>query len=85
MPSPPPPVAPGTLLADWADARRATRYRVWIQVLTVDADFRAVATVTDSDATLTGLPSGKTVKVRITAANDAGESLPGTEVQAVVA
>ena len=78
------PGAAGTLLVDWADARRAARYRVWVQVLTVDADFRAVATVTDSDATLSGLPSGKTVKVRVTAANDAGESGPSAEVQPVV-
>lgn len=75
---------PGTLFVDWADARRATRYRVWIQVLTVDADFQAAATVTDSDATVSGLPTGKTVKVRVTSANDAGESLPGVTVEAVV-
>lgn len=74
----------GTLLADWAAARRAARYRVWIMILTVDTDFRAVATVTDSDATLAGLPSGQTAKVRVTAANDAGESLPSTEIQIVI-
>lgn len=38
----------------------------------VDADFIAVASVTDSDATLTGLPSGTTVQIQITALNDAG-------------
>ena len=75
----------GTLFIDWADARRATRYRVWIQVMTVDADFRAAATVTDSDATVSGLPGGKTVKVRVTAANDAGESQASATVEAVVA
>lgn len=79
------PGAAGTLLVDWADARRATRYRVWVQVLTVDNEFRALATVTDSDATVNTLPSGKTVKVRVTAANDAGESLPSAVVEAVVA
>ncbi len=72
------------LYADWADARRATRYRVWKQVVGVDANFIAFATVTDSDATLAGLPVGKSVKIRITAANDAGESAPGAEVQVVV-
>lgn len=74
----------GTLLADWAEARRATRYRVWLQIVGVDADFHTVATVTDSDATLTGLPTGKTVKIRVTALNDAGESIPSAEVEAVV-
>ncbi len=81
-------VTPGTgheLHADWADARRATRYRVWKQVVTVDADFVAFATVNDSNATLAGLPVGKTVKIRVTAANDAGESVPSAEVQVVVA
>jgi len=29
----------GTVLVDWADARRAERYRVWKQVTGVDADF----------------------------------------------
>ena len=75
----------GTLFIDWADARRAARYRVWIQVMTVDADFRAAATVTDSDATVSGLPGGKTVRVRVTAANDAGESQASATVEAVVA
>ena len=28
------------VLADWSDASRATRYRVFKQVLTVDANFR---------------------------------------------
>jgi len=50
----------------------------------VDADFVAVLTVTDSDGTLTGLPSGKTVKVRVIAVNGTFESLPGAEVEAVV-
>jgi hypothetical protein len=36
-------------------------------------------------ATLTGLPAGKTVKVRVTAANDAGGSGPSAEAQAVMA
>ena len=77
------PGAPGTLLADWADARLAARYRVWIQIVGVDTDFRAAATVTDSDATLTALGSGKTVRVRVTAVNDAGESTPSAIVEAV--
>ncbi len=78
------PGTPGHLLADWADARRASRYRVWVKVEGVDTDFHAAATVTDSDATLNTFPSGRTVRVRVTAANDAGESTPSAEVQAVV-
>ena len=77
------PGAPGTLLADWADARLAARYRVWILIVGVDTDFRPAATVTDSDATLPVLGSGKTVRVRVTAVNDAGESTPSATVEAV--
>ncbi len=44
----------------------------------------AAITVTDSDATLTGLPSGKTVKVYVIAANDAGQAAPSDTVQIVV-
>ncbi len=74
----------GELVADWSDAPRAGHYRVWKQVVGVDADFVAVGSPTDSDFTLEGLPSGATVKVQITAVNDAGESQPGAMQQMVV-
>jgi hypothetical protein len=57
----------GTVLADWADARRAARYRVFKQVVGTDPEFVPAVTVTDSDATLTGLPTGSTVNVRVSA------------------
>ncbi len=72
-------------LVDWADARRAARDRVRVQVVCVDADFRAAAMMTDSDATLSSLPSGKTLNVCMTAVNDAGESAPSAELPLVVA
>jgi hypothetical protein len=74
----------GVVLADWSDASRATRYRVFKQVLTVDANFVAVTTVTDSDYTFTGLPSGKTVRVQIVSANDAGQGQPSTAAEIAV-
>ncbi len=74
----------GVIYTEWADSRRANRYRVWKKVTGVDNSFIALATVTDSDATLTGLPSGATVQIQVTAANDAGESLPGTPGSVVV-
>ncbi len=79
------PGAAGTLYVDWADARRADHYRVWKKVTGVDAGFSSVATVTDSDATLTGLPSGATVQIQVTAVNDAGESVPSDPVSVMVA
>ena len=78
------PAFAGALHLHWADARRATRYRIWKQVVGVDANFTTIATVTDPDATLEHLPTGKTVKIQITAANDAGESGPSAEASAVV-
>ncbi len=74
----------GVVLADWSDASRATRYRVFKQVAGVDTDFVFVTTVTDSDYTFTGLPGTKTVKVQIIAANDAGEAPPSTPAEIVV-
>lgn len=73
-----------TLLVDWDDSLRADRWRVWIKVAGVDNDFRAVVSVTESDATLSGLTAGASVEVRVTSVNDAGESAPGPTVQAVV-
>jgi hypothetical protein len=49
-----------------------------------DDDFVAAATVNDSDATLEGLPPGATVRVRISAANDTGESQPGPHAELVL-
>lgn len=72
---------PGTVHVDWADVPRALRYRVFKQIVGTDADFVAVATVNDSDATLSGLPSGATVRIRVTAVNDAGESSPSAAVE----
>lgn len=74
----------GTVLVDWSDTARATRYRVFKQVVTVDLNFIAAVTVTDSDATLSGLLSGKTVRIKIIAANDAGEAQASTVAEIVV-
>jgi hypothetical protein len=74
----------GVVLADWSDASRATRYRVFKQVVGVDATFIAAATVTDSDYTFTGLTSGQTLRVQIIAANDAGQAQPSTPAEIVI-
>jgi hypothetical protein len=74
----------GVVLADWSDASRATRYRVFKQIVGVDAAFVAAATVTDSDYTFTGLPSGKTLKVQIISANDVGQAQPSVTAEMVV-
>lgn len=48
-------------------------------------EWEAVLSVDDSDATLVGLAAGQRVKLRVTAVNEAGESAPGDEVEALVA
>jgi len=76
--------AAGTVLAHWSNSSRATRYRVFKQIDGVDAIPVNVNTVTDSDATLTAQPSGKTLKVYVIAANDAGQAAPSDTVTIVV-
>ncbi len=78
------PGTPGTLLPDWNDALRADSYRVWLWIVGTDTEFHPVLTVFDSDATLPDLPSGATVKIRITSKNAAGESVPSLTVEAIV-
>lgn len=79
------PGVPGTVLADWSDTPRAVRYRVYVQIVGVDPDFVLYATVNDSDATLSGLTTGQTIKVTVTAINaDDDEGPPSDEVQIVV-
>jgi hypothetical protein len=70
------PAGSGTVYIDWDNAPRAERYRVWKQVAGVDSDFVAAVTVTDSDATITGLPAGAAIAIRVTAANETGETKP---------
>jgi hypothetical protein len=74
----------GTVLAHWSTASRATRYRVFKQIDGVDAIPVNISTVSDSDATLTGQPSGKTLKIYIIAANDAGQAQPSDTVTIIV-
>lgn len=73
-----------SLLAVWPDEPRATRYRVWRQIVGADVNFVAVATVNDHDANLDNLPSGVTIRIRISAANDTGESQPGPASEIVL-
>lgn len=75
---------PGTVLADCADAARAVAYRFYKQVVGVDPDFILAVTVSESNATLTGLPSGATVKVRVIAVNADGDESPPSETQQIV-
>jgi hypothetical protein len=60
------PAGPGMVFADWEDARRAERYRVFKQVSGVDAEpVELTSTAMDSQFNLTNLPSGATVTVKV--------------------
>ena len=78
------PGAPGELDADWEPSARAERYLVYVKVSGQDAEFRHLLTVRDEGATLTGLPPGRQVTVRVVAANNAGGSAPSDEMVAQV-
>jgi hypothetical protein len=66
-------VGTGTVIADWATSRRATGYRVRIQV-TGEAQPRLFGLFADDQTTVTGLPIGPLLAVAIIAHNEAGDS-----------
>jgi hypothetical protein len=70
------PAGSGVLYLDWDDAPRADRYRIWRQ-LPGEPEPVVVATVTESDATLSGQPLGQPIAIAISAVNDAGETSRG--------
>jgi len=78
-------VQPGVITLDWPDAPRAARYKVVKQVIGVDAEPVLAATVADSDAQLTGVPSGATVKLQIVAANGVGDAVPSQVIELLAA
>jgi len=71
----------GTVLAHWSNPSRATRFRVYKQIDGVDPIPINITTVTEADATLTGQPSGRLLKIFVIAANDAGQAAPSDTVQ----
>lgn len=72
---------PGLITLDWEDSTRAARYKVFKQVVGVDAEPVLFATVDDSDAQITGVPSGATVKLQIVATNAVGDAPASEAIQ----
>jgi len=70
---------PGVITLDWEDTTRAAHYKIFKQVVGVDAEPVLFTTVDDSDAQVTGLPVGATVKLQIVATNSVGDA-PASEV-----
>jgi hypothetical protein len=77
------PAGPGILLLDWADARRAERYKVEA-IIPPATDWAELVQVPVSEATLTGLPAGAAVSLRVLSANPAGYAQPSEEISATV-
>ncbi|MBI3413808.1 MAG: fibronectin type III domain-containing protein [Verrucomicrobia bacterium] len=71
----------GIIVVDWPDATRAARYKVLKQVVGTDPDFVLATTVDDSDAQLTGVPSGATVKLQVVPVNGVGEGAASEVIQ----
>jgi hypothetical protein len=80
-------VRPGTvageIIVEWAAASGAENYRVLRQVQTLDNEPVEVGLFTDRTVIIGGLPSGKTVRVTVTARNEAGETLPASSIIAI--
>jgi hypothetical protein len=66
----------GEIIVEWEATVGATNYRVSRQVLTVDPEPIEVGLFADRLVAISGLPSGKSVVVSVTARNEAGETLP---------
>jgi hypothetical protein len=73
----------GEILVEWEPSVGAANYRVLREVLTIDHEPIEVGLFTDGIAIISGLPSGKTVRVTVTARNEAGETLPASSIIAI--
>ncbi|MBI5774236.1 MAG: fibronectin type III domain-containing protein [Verrucomicrobia bacterium] len=73
----------GAVRVTWPRARRAEYYRLFAQVVGVDAEMLFRLRVKDREARLEGLPGGQTVRVQLVAANGTGEAT-ASEVQECV-
>lgn len=62
----------GTMIVDWGAARRATGYRVKVQVSS-ESEPRVFGLFADDQTTITGLPLGVLLNVTVAAHNDAGD------------
>jgi hypothetical protein len=75
----------GIIVLDWEDVARAASYKVYKQVVGVDAAPVLAASVDESDAQLTELPAGATVKITVIATNAAGDAPMSEEIELLAA
>jgi hypothetical protein len=73
-------VGNNAIAVKWDGAERAERYRVYAEIVGVDAEPVLVGTREDLDFVIEGLPANKTVKIAVSAVNNGGESQRSTVV-----
>ncbi|MDB6027817.1 MAG: hypothetical protein JWM68_4040 [Verrucomicrobiales bacterium] len=76
-------IGPTAAALKWAAAPRAEYYRVWIRVVGVDAEYRAVGSPADIDFTIENLPTNATIDIIVTAVNNGGEGARSEAVRIV--
>jgi hypothetical protein len=79
-----PGLTPGSVFVDFDDVPNADHYRLFKLVVGVDPDFLPAATVTESEGTITGLPTGPTIRIRVTAVNGSLESQPSAAFEIIL-
>jgi hypothetical protein len=67
---------PGEVIVEWQPSVGAESYRVLRQVQTVDGSPLEIGLFNEPMTIISGLPTGKTVIVTVSAHNEAGDSLP---------
>jgi hypothetical protein len=60
------------------------RFRVYVKIMGVDSDYVLKKTITDKESDLNTFTTGQVVRVRVSAVNDAGESLLSEPVEQTV-
>jgi hypothetical protein len=75
---------PGHLFGTWESAALADRYRLYRFIVGVDTDYVLAKTVTETESDLNTFTPGQLVRMRISALNDAGESLLSEPVEVTV-
>ena len=78
------PGLPGHLTVNLESAALADRYRIYRQIVGVDEDYVLVKTVLETETDLNSMTTGQVVRVRVSAVNDAGESLLSDPVEETV-
>ncbi|MDB6024192.1 MAG: hypothetical protein JWM68_415 [Verrucomicrobiales bacterium] len=76
-------IGPTAAALKWEAAPRAEYYRVWIRVLGVDAEYRAVGSPADIDFTIENLPTNATIDIVVSAVNNGGEGARSEAVRIV--